>query len=199
MKSPADTRERILDAARQLFHERGYSNVGVAEICARAEVVKGSFYHFFPAKEDLLGEVVERNALRINELMVRLLEAPLPARASIERLFELVLLEARQCRRSGGQVLGCRLGTLASELGTRDVEARLRTRKAIENWRKSLRRLVRKGMRDGSIAPSADATATADALLASIQGMSVVGRATNSPAVLRGIAQAALRQVPAPE
>ena len=35
-----------MDAACELMHNRGYGSIGVAEICARADVRKGSFYHF---------------------------------------------------------------------------------------------------------------------------------------------------------
>ena len=56
----SETRDRILTTARCLFHARGYNDVGVNDICAEARVVKGSFYHFFPTKEDLLHAVLER-------------------------------------------------------------------------------------------------------------------------------------------
>jgi len=48
------TRERLLDAARYLFWERGYTATGMAEILHRAQANAGSFYHFFPSKEALL-------------------------------------------------------------------------------------------------------------------------------------------------
>src|SRR5262245_45357299 len=51
---PVPTRERILEAARHLFWEKGYAATGMAEILERAEANAGSFYHFFPGKESLL-------------------------------------------------------------------------------------------------------------------------------------------------
>ena len=41
------TRQRLLDAADVLMHERGYEAVGVAELCNAADAKKGSFYFFF--------------------------------------------------------------------------------------------------------------------------------------------------------
>ncbi len=52
MKKP-DARTRILDAAQALFFERGYSEVGINEIIARADTAKASFYQHFPSKEAL--------------------------------------------------------------------------------------------------------------------------------------------------
>lgn len=45
------TRSRILQAAVGCFTEAGYDATGVAEICVRAGVSKGAFYHHFPSKQ----------------------------------------------------------------------------------------------------------------------------------------------------
>ncbi len=54
------TRDRILDAARDCFVEQGYDATGVAEICQRAGVSKGAFYHHFPTKQALFMELFNR-------------------------------------------------------------------------------------------------------------------------------------------
>lgn len=46
-----ETRMRILAAAAECFTRTGYDATGVAEICARAGVSKGAFYHHFPGKQ----------------------------------------------------------------------------------------------------------------------------------------------------
>lgn len=47
------TRNRILKAAEASFAESGYDAAGVAEICQRAGLSKGAFYHHFPSKKDV--------------------------------------------------------------------------------------------------------------------------------------------------
>ncbi|HHS98099.1 MAG TPA: TetR/AcrR family transcriptional regulator [Chloroflexi bacterium] len=54
------TRERILEAAEVCFARNGYDGTGVAEICQRAGVTKGGFYHHFPSKQALFLELLER-------------------------------------------------------------------------------------------------------------------------------------------
>jgi AcrR family transcriptional regulator len=48
-----------MDAAREVFCEKGYAQASTAEIAARAGVVEGSLYRYFPTKRDLLTKVVE--------------------------------------------------------------------------------------------------------------------------------------------
>lgn len=49
----SDTRQRILDAAAELFLAKGYNDATVAEIIEAAETNKGSFYHHFEDKQHL--------------------------------------------------------------------------------------------------------------------------------------------------
>ncbi|HVU93164.1 MAG TPA: helix-turn-helix domain-containing protein, partial [Jatrophihabitans sp.] len=47
-------RERVLDAAVELFADQGYDGTSVAQVIGRAGVAKGGFYHHFASKEQLL-------------------------------------------------------------------------------------------------------------------------------------------------
>jgi AcrR family transcriptional regulator len=63
------TRQRVLDAARDLFESQGYEETTVREIARRAEVAVGSVFTTFASKGDILSQVM---ADRLDELYAEL-------------------------------------------------------------------------------------------------------------------------------
>ncbi len=59
MNKVKDTRDKIVTAAYGCFMEKGYEQTSVRMILEKAGVTTGSFYHFFPSKEELFEAVVD--------------------------------------------------------------------------------------------------------------------------------------------
>jgi AcrR family transcriptional regulator len=72
--------ERILDAARRLFMERGLAGASIDEIARLARAGKPTIYARFPTKEALFTAVGMRNAAKVRERF----ESHAPAGATIE-------------------------------------------------------------------------------------------------------------------
>lgn len=53
------TRTRIVECARELFNRKGFAEVSIDEVMARAGLTRGGFYNHFETKEDLFVEAVE--------------------------------------------------------------------------------------------------------------------------------------------
>jgi TetR/AcrR family transcriptional repressor of nem operon len=51
--SPGGARNKLLDAAFFMIRQKGYSATSVDDLCSRAGVTKGAFFHYFPSKESL--------------------------------------------------------------------------------------------------------------------------------------------------
>jgi AcrR family transcriptional regulator len=52
------TRQRLIDAAEQVFGELGFHNAGIVEITQRADVALGTFYLYFPDKKAIFADLV---------------------------------------------------------------------------------------------------------------------------------------------
>ena len=55
-------RQELVDAAAELFFRHGYENTSLQDILDRVGCSKGSFYHHFEAKMDLLSEIARQHA-----------------------------------------------------------------------------------------------------------------------------------------
>jgi AcrR family transcriptional regulator len=62
------TQQRILDAARELFAERGYAGTSIRDIAERLSMTKAALYYHFPGKQDVLAALVEPWLDEIDEL-----------------------------------------------------------------------------------------------------------------------------------
>lgn len=88
------TREALIAAARQLFTERGYGDVGTEEIVRAAGVTRGALYHQFGDKASLLEAAYERIEAESTERVARIvlgsdLHSPMAAmRAGIEAFLD---------------------------------------------------------------------------------------------------------------
>ena len=59
VKEYAERKKEIMDTARTLFYQKGYENTSVNFIIETIGISKGTFYHYFKSKEDLLDNIVE--------------------------------------------------------------------------------------------------------------------------------------------
>lgn len=83
-----DTRTSILDAARQIFAERGYDKASIRAIAAAAEVDPALVHHYFGTKEKLFLESMDA-PINPGELIPEALNGPRDEAG--ERLVRLVL------------------------------------------------------------------------------------------------------------
>jgi len=116
-----DTRQRIVEAAMELFWLKGYGSTSVADILSRSQVNSGSLYYFFPGKQDVLVAVLEAYRDGIGRMLLE------PAWASvddpIERIFAL-LGSYRRALVETECTYGCPIGSLALELHEPDRPVR---------------------------------------------------------------------------
>jgi len=60
IKEHEERRTEIIDTAQKLFSTRGYGQCSVNEILSEIGIAKGTFYHYFKSKEEVLDAIIER-------------------------------------------------------------------------------------------------------------------------------------------
>lgn len=130
------TRDRLIEAARELFLAQGYAATGIAQILRAADAKPGSLYHFFPTKEDLLIAVLET----YKELLWPVVMQPVFDRISdpIERIFGVLdgyrtMLRLTECTK------GCPIGNIAIELADSHPQVRELCAENFSGWRDAIR------------------------------------------------------------
>lgn len=184
-------RDRLIEGAAQLLHQRSYGSVGVDELCERAGVRKGSFYHFFRSKRDLALAVLEaqwdafeRDGLRL----AREADRPLDRLAMV---FEFGIATLDRARKETGSVLGCPFGNLAVELSTIEPEIRAKVAEIFARFARFFEDVLAAAVVAGDIG-EIDIPAAASALVAYYEGIMLLAKTSGETQVMRDLAPAAL-------
>ncbi|HEY8891346.1 MAG TPA: TetR/AcrR family transcriptional regulator [Clostridium sp.] len=61
VKDPVERRREIMNKASELFLNKGYDKTSVNSIVVELDIAKGTFYHYFKSKEEVLCEILEES------------------------------------------------------------------------------------------------------------------------------------------
>ena len=179
-----DTRSRIIAAAKPRFHSRSYANVGIQEICESAGIQKGSFYHFFPSKRDLIVAVIEEFADEwANGFVAEAFDPALPPMERIDYLIDAAYFWQKSIKQVHGRMLGCIFGNLTLEVSTQDDILRAKLLAIFGRAKSRFMNTLEEAVAAGTIAPL-DTALTAEAMLAYLEGVILLAKAQNDPELL---------------
>ncbi len=106
-----DTRERIVEAADQLFYQQGYEQTSFSDIADAVQISRGNFYYHFKTKDDILQAVIDTRLATLQQILTRWdEEIPQPAERILQYIDVLITNQANI------KHYGCPVGTLCSEL-----------------------------------------------------------------------------------
>lgn len=179
MGRTSDARQKILDAAQRLIEQKGYSSLGVAEICTAAGVPKGSFYYFFESKEALAHAVIDEQwAAQRREWEEILISGDDPL-VRLRRLFESTVHVQQTGQANCGTVAGCMFGNLTLELSNQTESIRLRLQEIFDQQVQMVRKVVGEAQERGE-AKVADSEEAARALVAQLEGQVMFAKLYNN-------------------
>jgi TetR/AcrR family transcriptional repressor of nem operon len=180
-QADSQTRKKLLDAAEGLMLAKGYTATSVDDVCQAAGLTKGSFFHYFPGKEDLAIAVVQRfYAVRkqaFEEAPFRRLSDPL------DRVFgyvDFLLAMVSACEAPAG----CLMGTFTQELAQTHPNVRSACASCFEEMAAGLEQDLEQARAKHAPKATWGARGLAEHLLAVMQGAIVLAKAKQDGAVI---------------
>jgi TetR/AcrR family transcriptional regulator, transcriptional repressor for nem operon len=198
MGRTSDARSRLIESAGELIHERGFNAVGVSEICAHAGVNKGSFYHFFSSKQQLVLDVVGAIWESHRRLMEETLLGDGPPLDRLRLFFDRLYDRYQKTCDGEGRQVGCPLANLALEMSTQDPLIRVRVLQTFEGQIGYLESLLREASRRGDLAHDLDPRGGAEMIVALMEGKIMLSKLRDDPETLRDLGSLVLQALAAP-
>lgn len=183
MGRTSDAKEKILTAAHSLIEQRGYSALGVAEICKTAGVPKGSFYYFFESKEALALAVIDEHWAAERRGWVRILGSDAEPLERLRRLFEATEAIQRAGQESCGAISGCLFGNLSLEMSNQTEAIRERLQEIFEAQAELVAGVITEARERGEVAVP-DTRAAAQSVVAQLEGQVLFAKLYNNTSPL---------------
>lgn len=186
MAKPTDTREKLLQVAFDLIWNQSYGSVSVDQICERAHVNKGSFYHFFNSKSELAVEAYEENWREKQPELDRIFSPQNPPLERLALYCQYVRNRQRQKAEKYGHVCGCPYASLGTELATQDEKIRTKSQEIMDRTIRYLESALRDAGREGLISFD-DPNAGAKRIYTTVLGTLLFAKVHNDLALLEGL------------
>ncbi len=163
----AATRERIVEAAADLFHAQGINATSVGDILRASGTGKSQFYQHFESRGALLQEVLKRQRSAVAEYRPDGIRSWTELRRFMDEHVE-AQARARFQR-------GCPVGTAAYALQSHQTEARRVLRGTFTGMRKAIAAFLQQERAHQRLSASAQPAQLADFVVAAVQGGLLLG------------------------
>lgn len=88
VKKHDDRKTEIVEVSEKLFNKNGYSKTPISLIIETIGIAKGTFYHYFKSKEDLLDEIIKKESAKNKERFLKIVnDKNLTAIQKINKLY----------------------------------------------------------------------------------------------------------------
>lgn len=179
----SDADKRLIKAVAELIWSGSFGSTTIGQICTRARVQKGSFYHFFDSKSEIASIALQSEWDKEREEWDRIFSPSVPPLDRFRKLVRHSYEQQKELKRVCGRVLGCPLCTLGAEVSTQDDLLRLTVQRIMKQAMLYFETAVRDAHAAGLIRV-ADVGAKARVLYAYGEGLLTQARIHNNAELL---------------
>lgn len=165
------TRDKILEAARELFNTKGFSATTISDLVQATGLQKGSLYFHFSGKNAIAREVVTEATDEFMGFLSKVLDGDNPG-ACIDSFFCCALDK----HLASGFVGGCIFGNTALEMSDSDPEFAGAIDKVFDEWIRRVDVVVADAQKMGQIRADISSEALAKHIIATIEGGIMMSR-----------------------
>jgi TetR/AcrR family transcriptional repressor of nem operon len=177
---------KVVSTGVGLFRKKGYSNLGVAEICKTTGMAKGAFYNAFESKENYLLSCMKSYASMNTNYLISLLESN--KGSAIEGITNMYVTMINNQPKD--DFMGCLTNNMMSEIGTLNETICNATNEAFESLLKVIEPAVKQAQSEGDIAITLNSSETTELLHSSFFG--IITRAKSTKDCKKAIASITL-------
>jgi TetR/AcrR family transcriptional repressor of nem operon len=181
-----NNRDKILQAACELFYRNGYLATSIDDILDEVHVSKSNFYYHFKTKEDLGIAVV---TMRKEEFFHILAETLCKSGASPRERLHLFFSWMQECQASRQRKHGCPFGNLVIEVADHNERLRCKLSEIFFSFTARLAELIAEGQDRGEFRRDLDPVAAAGLVVQTIQGMYLMSRCQQSAETIHNSVQ----------
>src|SRR5947208_7314105 len=116
----------------------------------------------------------------------------LPPKQQIVRFVDLMLEKQQIQKQTSGHMYGCPIGNLTLEMSTQDELIRVRVEQFFREWLRYFERMLCEAKEQGIVPATLDTAVTAQALLAYFEGVVLLAKGRNDPALMTTLRNGAL-------
>ncbi|RGD57857.1 TetR/AcrR family transcriptional regulator [Kitasatospora xanthocidica] len=179
--------DAALQAALELFWQRGYEATSMADLVERLGIARASLYATFGSKRELYLRALERYCEQSDSARLDDLSQPGPALPAVR-----ALVRQYATAEEGERRLGCFVTNTAVELAPHDPAASRRVEASFDRLETLLAAALARAAAQGELPAGRDPRALARMLVVLLQGIRVVGKTTDGAPLARDAAEQAL-------
>jgi TetR/AcrR family transcriptional repressor of nem operon len=192
MGRSSDARERMIEATIDLIRLQSMTGVTVDAICERAEVRKGSFYHFFKSKDDLVIAALETHWANRRPILDAMFSPLTPPLDRLRDYFADVYHRQLELKKRYGHFVGCLFSSVGAGVSEDNPAIRKKVQQILNNYERYYESALEEAAARKQI-HMPDISGKAKSLFAFMEGALAQARIHDDPEIIRKLGENAFR------